>query len=169
MIQSVDREEISGCERVQPFISDSVDDRQHLLVDHQAVQGQADETAVGSGKVRQRLCFLNARLIDDIHALTGSLHQAAKSQNLCNAAVARDLTIQDVFQRNTIGKSSGALYQQPIRILTDEHASRQLIVPMTDSVQNSFSDHALIKGRDVKNEEPFLIMLYVIPQVDKFP
>ena len=59
MIQSIDRKEISSRERVQPFISDSVDDGQHLFVDHQAIQGQTDETAVGSGKVRQRLCLLH--------------------------------------------------------------------------------------------------------------
>ena len=105
MIQSVDREEISSRERVQPFISDSVDNGQHLLVDHQAIQGQADKIAVGPREVWQRLRFLNARLIDDVHTLTGSLHQAAKSKDLCNTAVAGDLTIQNVFQRNAVGQS----------------------------------------------------------------
>ena len=40
---------------------------------------------------------------------------------------------------------------------------------MAHRVQDRFSDNALIEGRNVKHEKAFLIVLLVVPQIDKLP
>ena len=40
---------------------------------------------------------------------------------------------------------------------------------MAHRIQDCFSDNALIEGRNVKHEKAFLIVLLVVPQIDKLP
>ena len=40
---------------------------------------------------------------------------------------------------------------------------------MADSIQNSFSNGALIEGWNVENEETLLIMLNIVAQINQFP
>ncbi len=40
---------------------------------------------------------------------------------------------------------------------------------MADGVQDGFAHHPIIEGWDVKDKKAFLIVLLVIPQVNKFP
>ena len=40
---------------------------------------------------------------------------------------------------------------------------------MAHRVQDRFSDNTLIKGRNVKHEKAFLIVLLVVSQIDKLP
>ena len=49
------------------------------------------------------------------------------------------------------------------------HAAAKLVVPVAHRVQDRFSDNALIESRNVKHEKAFLIVLLIVPQIDKLP
>ena len=79
------------------------------------------------------------------------------------------MAIQYVVERNAEGKSSGAFDNQSVAELANKDAAAELIVPVTHRVQDRFTDNALIKGRNVEHEKAFLIVLLVVPQIDKLP
>ena len=169
VVQSINHKEILGGQQLRASFADPVENGKHRFVENQTIQRDADEEVICACEVRKRLCLLHAQLKHQVHALTGALHHAAERKDLRNTAVARKLTIQYVVERNAEGKSSGAFDNQSVAELADKDAAAKLIVSVAHRVQDRFSDNALIEGRNVKHEKAFLIVLLVVPQIDKLP
>ena len=169
MVQSINHKEILSGQQLRASFADPVDNGKHRFVENQSVQSNADEKVIRACEIRKRFCLLHTQLKHQVHALTGTLHHAAKGKNLCNTAVARKLTIQYVVERNAEGKSSGTFDNQSVAELADKDTAAKLIVSVAHRVQNCFSDNTFIEGRNVKHEKAFLIVLLVIPQIDKLP
>ena len=169
MVQSINHEEILGGQQLRTSFANPVDNGKHRLVDDKPVQCDADEEVIRSREVRKRFCLLHTQLKHQVHALTGTLHHAAERKDLRNTAVARELAIQYVVERNAERKSAGAFDNQSVAELADKDAAAELIVSVAHRVQDCFSDNALIEGRNVKHKKAFLIVLLVVPQIDKLP
>lgn len=169
MVQSINYKEILGGQQLRASFADPVDNGEHCFVENQSIQRDADEEVICACEVRKRLCLLHAQFKHQVYALTGTLHHAAERKDLRNTAVARELAIQYVVERDAEGKSSGAFDNQSVAELADKDTAAELIVPVAHRVQNCFSDNTFIEGRNVKHEKAFLIVLLVVPQIDKLP
>lgn len=122
VVQSINHKEILGGQQLRPSFADPVDNGEHRLVENQSIQSNADEEVIRACEVRKRLCLLNTQLKHQVHALTGTLYHAAEGKNLRNTAVARELAIQYVVERNAEGKSSGAFDNQSVAELAETAA-----------------------------------------------
>ena len=169
MVQSINHKEVLGGQQLCASFADPIENGKHRLVENQSIQCNADEEVICACEVGKRFCLLYTQLKHQVHALTGALHHAAERKDLRNTAVARELAIQYVVERNAEGKSSGAFDNQSVAELANKDAAAELIVPVTHRVQDRFTDNALIKGRNVEHEKAFLIVLLVVPQIDKLP
>jgi hypothetical protein len=76
---------------------------------------------------------------------------------------------EDVFGSNAWWKTARAGDLDPPGVLADEYRSTMAIVTVTDRVQDGFSNHALVEGGNVPDEEPLLEVLQVVAQVDEAP
>ena len=65
--------------------------------------------------------------------------------------------------------SSRTVNLQPSRKLTDEGAAAELVVPVTDGIQNRFTHGTLAECRNRRDEQAFLEVLFVISQIDSRP
>ena len=169
MVQSINHKEVLGGQQLRASFTDPVDNGKHRFVDDQSVQRNTDEKVIRACEIRKRFCLLHTQLKHQVHALTGTLYHATQRKNFCNTAVARELAIQYVVERNAEGKSSGTFDNQSVAELADKDAAAKLIVSVAHRVQDRFSDNALIEGRNVKYEKAFLIVLLVVSQIDKLP
>ena len=169
MVQSINHKEILGGQQLRASFADPIENGKHRLVENQSIQCNADEEVICACEVGKRFCLLHTQLKHQVHALSGTLYHAAEGKNLCNTAVARKLAIQYVVERNAEGKSTGTFNNQSVAELAYKDAAAKLIVSVAHCVQNCFSDNALIEGRNVEHEKAFLIVLLVVPQIDKLP
>lgn len=169
VVQSINHKEILGGQQLCASFTNSIDNRKHRLVENQSIQSNADEEIIRACEVGKWFCLLHTQLEHQVHALTRTLYHAAEGKNLRNSAVARELTIQYVVERNAEGKSSRAFDNQSVAELADKDAAAKLVVPVAHRVQDRFSDNALIESRNVKHEKAFLIVLLIVPQIDKLP
>lgn len=169
VVQSINHKEILGGQQLCASFADPIENGKHRFVENQSVQRNADEEVICACEVGKRFCLLYTQLKHQVHALTGTLHHAAQRKDLRNTAVARKLAIQYVVERNAEGKSTGTFNNQSVAELADKDAAAKLIVSVAHRVQDRFSDNALIEGRNVKHEKAFLIVLLVVPQIDKLP
>ena len=169
VVQSINHEEILGGQQLRASFADPVENGKHRFVENQTIQRDADEEVIRSREVGKRLCLLHTQLKHQVHALTGTLHHAAEGKNLRDTAVAWELAIQYVVERNAEGKSTGTFNNQSVAELADKDAAAKLIVSVAHRVQDRFTNNALIKGRNVEHEKSFLIVLLVVPQIDKLP
>ena len=122
MVQSINYKEILGGQQLRASFADPVDNGEHCFVENQSIQRDADEEVICACEVRKRLCLLNTQFKHQVHALTGTLYHAAEGKNLRNTAVARELAIQYVVERNAEGKSSGAFDNQSVAELAETAA-----------------------------------------------
>ena len=108
------------------------------------------------------MCFCSAVSYTHLHPLAGPLNQTAKGKYLRNPTIAGQLTVENVIYRDSVWKSSRALYDKPIPILTNKDASAHLIIPVAHGIQNRLPNYPLVECRDVIDEESFLVMLLII-------
>lgn len=121
------------------------------------------------GKVGQRLTMLNALAKDAVKPLSGSLDQAALAEDFGDTAIARILLPKDVLRGDTGWKSTGADDLDASRILAHEDGASVAIIAVTDCVQDSLANHALVERRHVPNKESLLKVLQIIALVDESP
>lgn len=123
VVQSINHKEILGGQQLRASFADPIENGKHRLVENQSIQCNADEEVIRSREVGKRLCLLHTQLKHQVHALTGTLYHATQRKNFCNTAVARELAIQYVVERNAEGKSSGAFNNQSVAELADKDAA----------------------------------------------
>ena len=66
-------------------------------------------------------------------------------------------------------KTAGTFNKQSITKLVDKDTAAKLIISVTYRIQDSFADNTLVECCNVKYEKAFLIVLLIIPQVNKLP
>src|SRR5207249_8999339 len=98
---------------------------------------------------------------DFVEALPGTLHQPASLQSLRNCAISWRLLIEAVLRRDAVRKPPRADKLNVLRKLAYEDRPLEPVVPVADRVQKSLAHHLLIKGRNVINEQAFLVMLQI--------
>ncbi len=69
----------------------------------------------------------------------------------------------------TLMYSTVAFNYKSVPILAHKDAAPKLVISVADCIQNGLSHDALIERKDVKYEKTFLIMLFVVPQIDQLP
>lgn len=66
-------------------------------------------------------------------------------------------------------KSSGALDNQSVAVLTYKDTAAVLVVAVAYCIEYGLSDNTLIERRNFVNDEAFLIVLLVVSKVYKLP
>src|SRR5262245_31874 len=96
-VDEVHDQEIFRAECGQALTPDLLEKPQELRVLELAVQGQPNRMLARPGEVGKRLALLNARSVDEIETLPGSLDEPALAEDFGDAAVARVLFPEEVL------------------------------------------------------------------------
>jgi hypothetical protein len=136
---------------------------------HLPVKRQGHLKGVGMREVREPLSFPDAGFEDPVGALPGPLHQAALPESVGDAPVPRKLAVQDILRGDPLGESARAHDFDPTGELAHEDRAGMAVVPVSNGIEDRLSDRPLVESGDVHHEQPVLVVLAVVAQVDQLP
>ena len=124
---------------------------------------------IGAVEVGPGLALLDALLKHQVHALAGTLDQAAAVDRVGDPPVARLLPIQDILDRHSLGQAAGADDLQTAGELAHEYGRARAVVAVADGVQDRLAHGTLVERGHVQYNEAVLEVLLVVAQVDAIP
>jgi hypothetical protein len=168
-MNQIQQEQILCEEPAESILANLLKKTEEAFILNFAFESHHDFVVVGLAVIGIRFALKDASLEHFVDALASSLDKTAPLESFRNASISWHLGRQNVILRNAWRKTSRAFYFELARILAYKYGTLEPVVTVTDSVQKSLADNALVESRDLPPEQAIDILKIVITQVDYAP